>query len=306
MDEFKDMLMEKLEQVLGEGVTIEAVQNTKNNGVVMNGVMIKAKNENVAPVIYVDVMQEEYKRGKITVDEIVDNIVMVCAQRKMRQADLNCLCGEKEWRKRIRMKLVNFERNREGLLKGEKPYIHFEEIGLAGVFFLPVPLGPDEEGEQQFGTVDVTYKMMENLWEENLSPEQLMEIAISNVDEVQDVLVVNVMEFLIQKCRWIKEEDFKNTTMFAVGNIFKAFGASSIMSITAREKLKKLLNADKAFVLPSSVHEVIVQAYVPEKIQEYRDIIRMVNRSGVKKTDFLSDDLLVLDLNTGKLRICKE
>ena len=93
---------------------------------------------------------------------------------------------------------------------------------------------------------------------------------------------------------------------FIVKHTNKVHGAGMILMDDVRMKLEELLNTDKVLVVPSSRHEVIVVKYSQEAEWMFREMLREVNKLMVTRKDKLSDDVMVLDLHTGTLRICKE
>ena len=81
-------------------------------------------------------------------------------------------------------------------------------------------------------------------------------------------------------------------TSGGVDSIGSPYGAAAIFRDDVQEKLVWLFEGD-FFILPSSVHEVIVMKYDPTRTAELTEIVRNVNKSEVAPDDFLSDELYV-------------
>ena len=84
----------------------------------------------------------------------------------------------------------------------------------------------------------------------------------------------------------------ENDTL-VINNVAGFFGASAIIF---PEVQKQILNAfnEKAFIIPSSVHEVLAMRYDEDQVEALREIVRNVNQTTVAPNDRLSDEVYVL------------
>ena len=84
----------------------------------------------------------------------------------------------------------------------------------------------------------------------------------------------------------------ENDTL-VINNVAGFFGASAIIF---PEVQKQILNAfnGKAFIIPSSVHEVLAMRYDEDQVEALREIVRNVNQTTVAPNDRLSDEVYVL------------
>ncbi len=61
---FTETVKQGLADYFGEGADIMLTPVKKNNGVILNGVVIKEKDSYIAPTIYLEGFYEEYRKGK--------------------------------------------------------------------------------------------------------------------------------------------------------------------------------------------------------------------------------------------------
>ena len=62
-DLFKESMIQILRESFGEEYTIFADSVMKNNGVELTGIIIREKDKNASPTIYIDELYQEYQRG---------------------------------------------------------------------------------------------------------------------------------------------------------------------------------------------------------------------------------------------------
>lgn len=71
------------------------------------------------------------------------------------------------------------------------------------------------------------------------------------------------------------------------------FGASAILIHAVRKKLLECW-PDGAYILPSSLHEVICMKKEPDRLEELQNSVKCVNRSEVLPEDWMSDSVYEL------------
>ena len=63
LEQFGYKICSALREIMGADYDIELREVTKNNGVLLHGVMITGKGSNVSPAVYIDELYEEYEDG---------------------------------------------------------------------------------------------------------------------------------------------------------------------------------------------------------------------------------------------------
>ena len=61
ISEFSQKICNAVKEELGEGYRIELKEVRKNNGVILHGLVILFRSQNVAPTIYLDTFLEAYE-----------------------------------------------------------------------------------------------------------------------------------------------------------------------------------------------------------------------------------------------------
>lgn len=85
--------------------------------------------------------------------------------------------------------------------------------------------------------------------------------------------------------------------MYAVTNVESCLGASSILNMELLDELTRETKINKLFVIPSSIHEVIVIPYTDDMTQaEINEIIGQVNDEEVDEKEQLADHVTILEI----------
>ena len=305
---FKNMILEYLRQELGEDYTVFSHTVRKNNGIEMTGIVVKRSGCNASPTIYIDRLYH----NNITEAEVKEAAELLNSDfRKAEMKEDMDLSGFLDFEKageRLAFRLVNKEKNRE-LLK-EVPYKTF--FNLALVFYYSVQ-------EPPFGgkAAILVHNTHMKLWNTNV--DELFQIAFRNspklfpgeiegMEEViKDILAEGLrkdiphnsteqMEFTQE---WMEEILTQMTQelagaklpMYVLTNRQKFYGAACMLYPGILKEFAKKLGQD-FFILPSSVHEVIL---VPAKDAADKDtlkeIVTDINRTQVAEDEVLADSV---------------
>ena len=112
---FLDMVANCIRDVYKEEVIVEHSVSTKNNGVQMEGLMLRKVGEQVAPNFYLNQQFEEWKQGIKSLYEIVTEICHVFEEELQNNQHLaQTICFEWEVMKEsIFLRLINRDKNIE-------------------------------------------------------------------------------------------------------------------------------------------------------------------------------------------------
>lgn len=201
-------------------------------------------------------------------------------------------------RSRIVYKLIHYERNRE-LLK-EVP--HFPYLDLAIVFYCLVPEGPYANASIPI------YNEHLDLW--NISKDTLLLLARKNTpfllsfccDSLAD-LVLPVLNVLPRSNRQTAGTalDSQTVPMYVLTNRQRYYGACCILYQDALKQVSEQLN-DSLFILPSSIHEVIViPASSADSPEELSGIVQEMNLTEVSPDEILSDHIYYYNRTNNQL-----
>lgn len=260
-----------------EEVSVETKKITKNNGIVLDGLIIMKKGRNISPTIYLQDYYEQYRSGK-EIGAIVYEIVRLYEAQQIEDSfDMTFFTDYSTVKSRIVYKLVHYERNRQ-LLK-EIPHIPY--LDLAVVFYCM--LSNDTLGNATILIYDNHCK----LW--NVTTEELYETARQNTERMLPKELKSMEEILQE----LPEEDTEGmhmrTPMYVLSNRMKLFGAAAILYHNLLHDFAAMLGKD-LYILPSSVHEVILIPDSGDINPKYlEEMVNEVNVTQVEVQEILSD-----------------
>ena len=291
--EYKEFMLETLQQRLGGSAEISIVEMNRLNDTKREALMLK--NAGLSPVIYLDGLYEEYQQKKdlyIGVDWCIGKFAGIESAE-----DWNISLNWEDIRPRIRIRLMGKERNRE-YLQGK---IYVDMMDLAAV--LTITLKHDEEGEASMPVPEWLPEACghdraafeEAAWE-NVRKEKF---AIQSIEKV-------LMELFAED---LKEEDMPEEIpdigIYVMTNEWRLFGARAMLRKDMLEAFAEELGRN-LYIIPCSVHELIlVKDDGSTPADEIKEIVQDVNgNSGViEAEEVLSDSVYYFDRKTGEIRI---
>jgi len=289
-------LKERVEVFFEGKVTGEVCTSVKNNGVCVTGLLLKGENERVAPNFYLENQYVEWMRGIRTLEEISNRLCD--SYREEVEKSRPMLTGIKfeweEFRRQVYMRLINKERNLEQL--ESIPYRDFMDLAI--VYYYSVILEDDTRG-----TLIISKEHLELL---GITEEELHQAAESNCQRFQPTKLRCMQDLLYDLGRKIGVEIYQAKEcypyMFVLTNTKGMFGAVSMTSTEELACFAKRLGKS-FYILPSSVHEVIL---VPENkefcVEYFANMVREINETQLDPTEVLSDSIYFYDIETSALR----
>lgn len=317
-EEFISKVENAVRSCLGKecGLCVEKVM--KNNGVELTGLIFMKTDSDIASTIYLDSFYEAYEKGR-TMGETVRKILETYEDGKPgERMNLSFFSDYSQVRSRLACRLVSFERNAALLLK--TPYRRV--LDLAKVYHCVLVRG-------DLGCASILINNA-HLAAWGIPEEELVRDAETNMTEILPPSLSSMGEFF----RDMMKETLNGRTgdpllpeypsggrmpedlarvwedcgrqmehrMLILSNTQHFYGASALLYPGL---LKELAEEQKCglFVLPSSVHEVILLADSGrEDAQSLSGMVREVNRENVPREEFLSDHVYYYD-KEGGLRI---
>ena len=278
IEDFCIVIADSIKDALGDEVSVEYRPVVKNNGVIYHAVLIRKKDENVSPTIYLDSFYMEYRKGAV-IEYLVKEVISVY-KKSICESDIDVsFFGDfAKVSEHLAFKVMNYEKNKKELTK--VPIKRFEDLAL-------VPICVVDDFMKRSGSV-VINKQHLDMWE--VSEEELWE----NVDEYAEknfpVMVKGIEEFVSMRTGISLEEMIP--TIFVVSNKSLCNGASAIFFPGVLEKIAETMHSD-VLILPSSIHETIA---VPscgniEMDSHLIDMVKEVNRTTLASEEILSDSV---------------
>lgn len=287
---FAETVSRAVSEELGENCQVKLQEVMKNNGVILQGLVILAGKQNLSPTIYLNGFLEAYETG-VPLVRIVERILEIY-ERDMPQNNVNMDFFREfdKVRTGICYRVINRERNR--VLLEHIPHVDFLDLSICFFYAYRSP-------ELGAGSILIYNSHME-MW--NSSTEALMALAQENTQRIFPWELQNMGELLAEQMKRGEPEcgqpvfgegelQVEEIPMQVLSNRQRVHGAAcmiypGLLSVVA-EKAKENL-----YILPSSIHEVLL---MPESevddTQCVIDMIREINRTQVEPEEILSDNL---------------
>ena len=289
---FGNEVKQEVEKLLGTEVRVELRQITKNNGIILDGICILEKGCNVSPTIYLEEFYREYKNG-MSLREIASRICEVYEKRcRGIPFSLEYFLDFEKMKERIFCKLINWELNKE--LLNEVPNIPC--LDLAVVFVCAVE-------NEEFGNGSILVREEHRkLW--SVSKEFLYEYARENTFRLRPFELKSMEELIEDMVEPEEKKLLKEIPMYVLSNQKRVFGAAGLLYDRVLSDAGVRLE-DDFYVLPSSVHEVIlVPDHVAGSEKELRTMVHEVNHTQVEPEEILSESVYHYDRKKHSLSIC--
>lgn len=268
--EFRCEFLERMKEVMEEGVSITTEKIIKNNGGVMEGLVLKSENARVASIFYMEDYFSYWERG-VPLEQLVRKVMWQfehCKPQMDVEADF--FQNYQEIKENICFKLINYERNRELL----KKVPHKRILDLAMVFYYRI-----QKDETMQATILIEYAHL-NAWK--ITQEELIENAKRYTYLKLPAEFINMKGLLglVQG---------KEKQMYVLTNKERSLGAGTFLYPGVLKQAEELLG-ERFYVLPSSIHECIL---IPEEKGMYQEalteIVTEINESQVDPKEVLSD-----------------
>ena len=296
---FKDEVLKKIEELTREdNLVIMQKSMYKNNGLKLDGLVIKEIDSEIAPIIYINEWYEEYLKGK-TIEEIADGILLLSGS--VIAEDVVPTVPEINWesvKDKLYVSVINADTNEE-LLK-ETPHRRIDDLAVIARIRV-------EQPELNNASIRVTNTVLTMLTK---TKDEVLNQAVSNTEKL-DFTCRTIKEMLCEMLGGeseIVDELFpveKENPMFVVTLPNGVDGASVLACKEALTRMTDKVGED-VYILPSSIQEIIlIPKSVGVELEDLQEMVSDVNRSEVAPSEVLSDNVYQFDRKTKKLSIAK-
>ncbi len=286
---------------MGEGVKVQVREVTKNNGVILHGMVILRDGENVSPTIYLQPFFEEYEKGK-SFGCIIQEMINIYEENKVDAGlSFDFFLDYEKVRGRVFPKIVNYERNRKML--ENLPHLRFFDLAVICYYaYMNDFLGK--------GSILIETGHLDR-W--GISQETLFADAGNNIVHKLGMEIMGVDEMIFEMMSDKLEEKDMEQFSDAIQNA-KREVPMYIMTVQGRYFGAVCMYYDvflqafaekcgKSFyVLPSSIHELIL---IPdsgrERPEELKKMVREVNAGHVAPEEQLSDNVYYFDISQNRI-----
>ncbi len=273
LDEVRDYINEE-----SDNITVHVHRALKNNGVKLAGLSFAEEGCNASPTIYMEDYYSRYLKG----EDICDIGDSLLKQYRMNspavRLDMTFFDNFESVKDRLYIKLINREKNADFLK--EAPYEEF--LDLAIVAYVRV-----YDRRIGNGVIMVRNEHLQ-LW--NTDGARVLEEAKRNTHDHDDFNLRHIMDVLTSmgNGNLIQNGENDDFPMYVATNRKMTNGAAVM---TMNDKLKEFSDVigGDFYVIPSSVHELILFADNDGMACDINEMIREVNTTELSPDEVLSD-----------------
>ncbi len=305
IEQFKELVIEKLNKVPEFNSKVETQIIIKNNGLKLEGIFIKQSGKLVSPTFYIEDLYDEYCNGADS-DCIVNKVIDGFETRNI-PADEICkfMSDFMLVKEKVVFKIINFDDNQD-LLK-EVPYR--KVLDLAVVYYCRI-----DYPEIGRGTITIKNENIE-MW--NVSEEDLYEAAFENANKYLPCSIMpmhtvlgqyvedNFTEELKEQEKQFVEKINSDVNLYVMTNNEKSFGAATMFYENVLENFAMQLHKN-LYILPSSIHEVLllpVEDKDNHKTMQLQEMVFEVNNTQVMLEERLSYNVYFYNLENKKIEL---
>ncbi len=306
--EFINYIKESFKEIMGGNSRIDLKTIIKNNDCELDALVIMEGEGVISPTIYLNDYYEEYKRGKC-ISDIISMIYKAYKNYKINSSiSIDYFKDFSRVKNSIVFKVVNRDSNKK-LLK-DVPY--YEYLDLAVVFYFII-----NTDEIKNATALIHNRYLE-MW--NVRKEALFAIAKRNTPRLLRYEIKDINDVIngFDNERNEADSEFANETdgiekaeagnnnkkgkMFVLTNNLKINGAACILYDDVIRNFAAFMGND-LYIIPSSVHEVILISAGGADKDELNHMVRNVNKDEVERYEILSDHIYMYDLKKDRILI---
>lgn len=287
-EEFKDYVKENIKSKLPdkyETAEVDVHPVMKNNGIVLDGLTIHGEMQAISPNIYLnDVYAEYQENGDLNgmLSKVAEIYVDAMEQSKeLINIDVEEKLFSEKGKELITFRVCGYEANKE--LLETMPH---EKVGDMAMTYHLIAT----QNEDGFGSIRITDSLMKQM---GLDEVELKSLSLDNALRMYPPTLKSMMEvvgeIMYGKAQEVGElgRELPEDTMYVLSNSMGINGAASLFYLNLQEKIAETLACDY-FVLPSSIHEVLI---VPDNgTMSQKDLAAMVKE--INETQVLPNEVL--------------
>lgn len=305
IEQFKELVIEKLNKVPEFNSKVETQIIIKNNGLKLEGIFIKQSGKLVSPTFYIEDLYDEYCNGA-DIDCIVNKVIDGFETRNIPTDEICKFMSDFMLvKEKVVFKIINFDDNQD-LLK-EVPYR--KVLDLAVVYYCRI-----DYPEIGRGTITIKNENIE-MW--NVSEEDLYEAAFENANKYLPCSIMpmhtvlgqyvedNFTEELKEQEKQFVEKINSDVNLYVMTNNEKSFGAATMFYENVLENFAMQLHKN-LYILPSSIHEVLllpVEDKDNHKTMQLQEMVFEVNNTQVMLEERLSYNVYFYNLENKKIEL---
>lgn len=292
---FNLTIKEILEHNLKADAKILLQKVRKNNGVLLDSIIIQMPGSNISPTIYLDSFYEMHLQGMDVEEAAVRVLAAYYNGRPKKELNMEFFKDFEKVKPRIVYRVIHAKQNEE-LLK-EVPHVPLMDLAICFYYaFSDEQLGN--------GMITINNKHLE-WWQTNTK--ELMNLACKNTPKLMPARMESLTK-VVESLYGEELEEFhgKDCPLYVLTNEQKNQGAVCVLYEGMPEKIAAKLGGS-FYIVPSSIHEVILfKENGDEDIYALHRLIKEVNEKHLSPEEILSDYPYYYDTKTQKLTCIRD
>lgn len=274
--EFLSRIMTTMQEHFTSPASVRLQTITKNNGTLLDALLILDPNVNISPTIFLNPYYHRYLSGVSMADICTDIIETYETHKPEESIDISFFTDFEKVKSRIVYRLVNYARNEE--LLRDVPHYRFLDFAILFHCLLC-------SGEEDYATILIHNSHMD-YW--GIPKHTLYALARANTPNLLPYQLSSMLDLLSDMLP--SDADLSAMQpMYILSNKGRVNGASCILYDGLLAAIARQLGSD-FIVIPSSIHEVIL---VPvngcSEITSYSSMVSEVNDTQLSDDEVLSD-----------------
>lgn len=282
---FADKVERSLQEYFGPDAGVSKQMIRKNNGIILHGITVSPRTNNVAPTLYMEDFYTAFVNG-VPYSEIISRMIIIYDENRQREEmDVEFFTDYERVKTRLGYKLINYKMNKQ--LLEEVPHEKF--LDLAIICYCVIV-------NEQIGNGSILiHKEHLNIWK--IDQKELFADAKRNMPRIFKAEWQNMVDVMfemlgnknpelpslpLEELRLVKPQ------MYVLGNNNRLFGAASILYENVLDQIVKEMKCSDIYILPSSIHEVILMGR--EEGCNEENLSKMVQE--INQTELLPDEIL--------------
>lgn len=296
-NEFKEFIKEYFRDMVGKSCRVEIKTVIKNNDTKLDAITVLGEGEEISPTLYLNDYYRQYNEGR-DAEAIAAAMYGTYVEYKAKNdIDISIFSNMDKLKDKVVFKLINKGTNQK-LLKNV-PYVDF--LDLAVVFYIMV-----ETKEFEFATTLIQNNHLK-IW--GITKDEIIELAKKNTPNKLRADIFGLGEMikdLISKNGEIDDDGINKFDCDDTGNIFvltnkyRVNGASCILYEDVVKMFADYVNED-VYIIPSSVHEVILMPQEGNNADSLNEMVREVNMTILEHMEILSDHVYKYERETNRI-----
>ncbi len=278
-----------VEQYYGEDIVVKLHSVQKVNGVILQGITIGKKEQSIMPTIYLEQFYERYLDG-MELYKVVCSFIEEYERAEVNQEfDIDFFTDYEKVKPYLGYKLLHYEMNRK-LLESVPHKRYYDLVIVCYCSIMDERIGA--------GTILVKNEHL-NMW--NKIEDEVIKDAMANMQSIfpaEFMAMKEVLKEMYSDPAYLLEDIMP---MYVLTNKQRMFGAASILYKGQMERIAQMLQ-DDFYILPSSIHEVIILAKKYGTDEEYLShMVQEINQEHLNREEVLSNHAYLYSRQIKKL-----